>query len=51
MPGEPFEGSYLNYYRLIDWEEQNVCLICGKEIEGDICDTCKDENTHILMQK
>ena len=25
MPGDPFEGSYLNYYRLIDWEEQK-CL-------------------------
>jgi len=50
MPDEPFEGSYLNYYRLISWEEQNVCHACGREIEeGDICDACKDEIKHFLM--
>jgi len=50
MSDEPFEGSYLNYYRLISWEEENVCRTCGKEIEeGEICDTCKDENKHLLI--
>jgi len=49
-PGEPFEGSYLNYYKLIDWEEQNVCHLCGREIEeGEICDACKDEIKHFSM--
>jgi len=43
-PDKPFEGSYLNYYRLISWEEQNVCCFCGREIEKDeICDECKRE--------
>ena len=47
---KPFEGSYLNYYRLISGEEQNVCSACGREIEeGEICDTCKDEIKHFLM--
>ena len=49
-PGDPFEGSYLNYYRLINWEEQNVCRACGREIEkGEICDECKREIEHFLM--
>jgi len=45
MPdGEPLEGSYLNYYRLIKSEEKNICYMCGKEIkEGDICDKCEHE--------
>jgi len=48
--GDPFEGSYLNYYRLINWEEQNVCRACGREIEkGEICDECKHEIEHFLM--
>jgi len=50
MHDKPFEGSYLNYYRLIDCEEQNVCRACGREIkEGEICDMCKDEIKHFLM--
>ena len=51
-PDEPFEGSYLNYYRLVNWEEQNVCRACGREIEeGEICDACKDEIKNFLMKK
>jgi len=51
-PDEAFEGSYLNYYRLVNWEEQNVCRSCGREIEeGEICDTCKDEIKNFLMKK
>jgi len=45
---EPLEGSYLNYYRLIDWEEKNICNICGKELEkGDICNECEHETLEI----
>jgi len=49
MPDDkPLEGSYLNYYRLIDWEEKNICYICGKELEeGDICDKCEHEDLEI----
>ena len=48
--GEPLEGSYLNYYRLVNWEEQNVCRACGREIEeGEICNTCKDEIKNFLV--
>jgi len=50
-PGDPFEGSYLNYYRLVDCEEQNVCRACGREIgEGDICDVCKDEIKRFVIK-
>jgi len=45
---EPLEGSYLNYYRLIDWEEKNICYMCGKEIEeGDTCKEYEHENLEI----
>ena len=48
--GEALEGSYLNYYRLISWEEQSVCRACGREIEeGEIYDSCKDEIKHFSM--
>ncbi len=50
MHDNPLEGSYLYYYRLVNWEEQNVCHACGREIEeGEICDACKDEIKHFLM--
>ena len=50
-PGEAFEGYYLNYYRLIDYEEQNICHACGREIEeGEICDICKDEIKRFVIK-
>jgi len=50
MHDNPLEGSYLYYYRLVNWEEQNVCRACRREIEkGEICDACKDEINHFLM--
>ncbi|MCW3130640.1 MAG: hypothetical protein N2V75_11170 [Methanophagales archaeon] len=29
----PFEGSYLHYYRILECEEISTCTICGKRIE------------------
>jgi len=50
-PGEAFEGYYLNYYRLIDYEEQNICHACGREIEeGENCDICKDEIKRFVIK-
>lgn len=38
----PFEGSYMHYYRILDCEERSVCTFCGRVIEnGDICEECK----------
>ncbi len=40
----PFEGSYLHYYRILECEEISTCTICGKRIEsGDFCEECKKE--------
>ena len=48
VSAEPFEGSYMHYYRVLKCEEINTCMLCGKEIErGDICKECKEENLGI----
>ncbi len=42
----PFEGSYMHYYKILDCEERSVCTFCGKVIEnGDICEECKSIGT------
>jgi len=47
----PLEGSYVNYYRLIDWEEKNICYVCGKELEeGDICKECEYEGENLEVE-
>ena len=44
-PADPFEGSYRHYYRIVECEEINTCIICGKGIDsGDVCKECEEEN-------
>ncbi|MCD6127470.1 MAG: hypothetical protein J7J91_10040 [Deltaproteobacteria bacterium] len=44
----PFEGSYMHYYRILECEEINTCIICGKEIEnGYVCKECEEENLKV----
>ena len=38
----PFEGSYMHYYRVLECEEVSTCMICGRKIEcGDLCEECR----------
>lgn len=46
---ETFKNRFHVYYKLLDYEEYDACIRCGKPVEeGEICFDCKIEDVKYM---